>query len=75
MISSPHDLRKYFFDLIDKEMVSHEENKNGLIFAKMNSLEDDQIIEKLYTASQAGVKIKLVVRGAQRDVTQQYAMS
>ena len=63
VISSPHDMRKYFFDLIDKEMESQLAHKNGLIIAKMNSLEDTQIIEKLYAASQAGVKIKLIVRG------------
>jgi len=63
VISSPHDLRKYFFDLIDKEIEAQEKHKNGLIIAKMNALEDTQIIEKLYTASQAGVKIKLIVRG------------
>jgi len=63
VISSPHDMRKYFFDLIDKEMESQLAHKNGLIIAKMNSLEDTQIIEKLYAASQAGVKIKMIVRG------------
>ncbi len=63
VISSPHDLRKYFFDLVDKEIAAQKENKNGSIFAKMNSLEDPQIIEKLYEASQAGVKIRLMVRG------------
>lgn len=63
VISSPHDLRKYFFDLIDKEIASQAAHRNGIITAKMNSLEDPQIIEKLYEASQAGVKIKLLVRG------------
>ncbi|MBF0511643.1 MAG: polyphosphate kinase 1 [Candidatus Omnitrophica bacterium] len=63
VISSPHDLRKYFFDLIDREIKAQQEYKNGLIIAKMNSLEDTQIIEKLYAASCAGVKIKLIVRG------------
>ncbi len=63
VISSPHDLRKYFFDLIDKEIEFQKEHKNGAITAKMNSLEDVQVIEKLYAASQAGVKIKLIVRG------------
>jgi polyphosphate kinase len=63
VISSPHDLRKYFFDLIDKEIASQQAHKNGLIIAKMNALEDTQIIEKLYAASQAGVKIRLIVRG------------
>lgn len=63
IISSPYDLRKYFFDLIDREIEEHVKNKNGLIIAKFNSLEDVQMIEKLYAASQAGVRIKLIVRG------------
>ena len=63
IISAPYDLRKYFFDLIDREVGEHAKHKNGLIIAKMNSLEDTQMIEKLYEASQAGVKIKLIVRG------------
>jgi polyphosphate kinase len=63
VISSPYDLRKYFFDLMDREIEFQAKNKNGLIIAKMNSLEDVQMIDKLYVASQAGVKIKLMVRG------------
>jgi len=63
VISSPHDLRQYFFDLVDKEIVAQQTHKNGLIIAKMNALEDTQIIEKLYAASKAGVKIRLIVRG------------
>jgi polyphosphate kinase len=63
VISSPHDLRKYFFDLIDKEIVAQHAHKNGLIIIKMNALEDTQIIEKLYEASKAGVKIRMIVRG------------
>ena len=46
-----------------KEMESQQAHKNGLIIAKMNALEDTQIIEKLYAASNAGVKIRLIVRG------------
>ncbi|MBF0489216.1 MAG: polyphosphate kinase 1 [Candidatus Omnitrophica bacterium] len=63
IISSPYDLRKYFFELIDREIEEHGKHKNGSIVAKFNSLEDVQMIEKLYVASQAGVKIKLIVRG------------
>lgn len=63
IVSSPNDLRKYFFDLVDNEISSQKKNKNGFIFAKMNSLEDPKIIEKLYEASNAGVKIRLLVRG------------
>jgi polyphosphate kinase len=63
IVASPNDLRKYFFDMIDAEIVFQKKNKNGMIWAKMNSLEDPKIIEKLYEASNAGVKIRLVVRG------------
>ncbi len=63
IISSPNDLRQYFFELINQEIEYQQKYKNGQIFAKFNSLEDPKIIEKLYEASQAGVKIRLVVRG------------
>jgi len=63
IISSPYDLREYFMELMDKEMEFHKKNKNGFIFAKMNSLEDPKMIEKLYAASNAGVKVKLLIRG------------
>ncbi len=63
IVSSPYDLRQYFFEMIDKEIEYHKKYKNGFIFAKMNSLEDPQIAEKLYEASNAGVRIRLIVRG------------
>jgi len=63
IIASPNDLRKYFFELIDQEIEFQKRYKNGWIFAKMNSLEDPKMIEKLYEASQTGVKIRLLVRG------------
>lgn len=63
IISSPYDLRHYFLELIEKEIEHQKRYKNGSITAKMNSLEDPQIIEKLYEASTAGVKIRLLVRG------------
>ncbi|MCB9772096.1 MAG: polyphosphate kinase 1 [Candidatus Omnitrophica bacterium] len=63
IVSSPYDMRKYFLDLIDREIENQKRFKNGFIRIKMNSLEDVTIIEKLYEASNAGVKIKLVIRG------------
>ena len=63
IVSSPYDMRKYFIDLIDREIENQKRFKNGAIRAKMNSLEDVTIIDKLYEASNAGVKIKLVIRG------------
>ncbi|MEI7905436.1 MAG: polyphosphate kinase 1, partial [Candidatus Firestonebacteria bacterium] len=63
IVSAPNDLREYCFELIEKEMECQKKYKNGLIIAKMNSLEDPKIIEKPYEASCAEVKIKLIVRG------------
>ncbi|MCX5681733.1 MAG: hypothetical protein NT079_05630 [Candidatus Omnitrophica bacterium] len=62
-VSAQQDLRQYFFELIDQEIENQKRHKNGAVFAKINSLEDPKIIEKLYEASSAGVKIKLLVRG------------
>jgi polyphosphate kinase len=63
IITAPDDLRNYSMMLIDREIRFHKKNKNGAITIKLNSLEDPQIIEKLYEASQAGVKVRLIVRG------------
>ncbi|MBF0386979.1 MAG: polyphosphate kinase 1 [Candidatus Omnitrophica bacterium] len=63
VISSPYDLREYFFELIDKEIEFQRAYKNGFVFAKMNSLEDTRMIDKLYEASREGVKVHLIVRG------------
>ena len=63
IVASPNDMRKYFFELVDKEIEFQKKYKTGSIFAKMNSLEDTQMIDKLYEASAAGVKVKLIVRG------------
>lgn len=60
---APFDIRNDLIDYIDKEIAYHKQYKNGRIIAKMNSLTDKPIIEKLYEASQAGVKIDLIVRG------------
>lgn len=63
LIVAPFDIRDVFIDRIDKEIKSHKENGNGKIIMKMNSLTDKAIIEKLFEASQAGVKIQLIIRG------------
>jgi polyphosphate kinase len=60
---SPHALRKSFYQLIDVEIRNAREGKEGLIIAKMNALVDKGMVDKLYEASQAGVKIQLIVRG------------
>ncbi|MFC3882418.1 RNA degradosome polyphosphate kinase [Bacillus songklensis] len=60
---SPFGIRKAFLKLINEEMLYHKQYGNGRIIAKMNSLTDKKIIMKLYEASNAGVKIDLIVRG------------
>ncbi len=60
---APLWLRDKFVDLIEREKKNAAEGKTAYIIAKMNSLCDMEIIEKLYEASQAGVKIELIVRG------------
>lgn len=63
LIVAPFDIRDVFIDRIDKEISNHLEHGNGKIMMKMNSLTDKAIIEKLFEASQAGVKIQLIIRG------------
>lgn len=60
---APFDIRRNFIRLMNKEIQFHKKKGNGRIIAKMNSLTDKEIIMKLYEASQAGVKIDLIVRG------------
>jgi polyphosphate kinase len=63
LIISPHQLRGELLRLIDVEMANARAGKQSGIWAKMNSLVDPAIIDKLYDASSAGVPIDLVVRG------------
>jgi polyphosphate kinase len=60
---APNDMRRKFVDAILEEMRIHQEHGNGHLILKMNSLVDRESIRALYTASQAGVKIDLIVRG------------
>ncbi|MDQ2892400.1 MAG: RNA degradosome polyphosphate kinase [Pseudomonadota bacterium] len=60
---SPRDLRKELMTRIDTEIANVKAGKPGSVWAKMNSLVDPTIIEKLYEASQAGVEIELIIRG------------
>ncbi|MFL2099987.1 RNA degradosome polyphosphate kinase [Desemzia sp. FAM 23991] len=60
---SPFDIRDSYIEDIDEEIAFHQQHGNGHIIAKMNSLTDKVVIDKLYSASQAGVKIDLIIRG------------
>ena len=60
---SPRSLRRQLIDLIDGEIANARAGRPAAIWAKMNSLVDAAIIEKLYEASGAGVEIDLIIRG------------
>lgn len=60
---SPRYMRNDLMTLIDREIANERAGKPGMIWAKMNSLVDPALIEKLYAASNAGVDIDLVIRG------------
>lgn len=60
---SPRDLRHNLMALIDAEIAHARAGRTGSLWAKVNSLVDPLIIEKLYEASGAGVEIDLIVRG------------
>ncbi len=63
LIVSPHYSRNRFEEMIDREIAYAKQGKSAGIRLKFNSLSDYGMIDKLYEASQAGVKIKLIVRG------------
>jgi len=60
---SPTESRQRFIELIERESAASTPDQPGLIMAKMNSLEDKALIQALYRASQAGVRVLLNVRG------------
>ncbi|MFO7939393.1 MAG: polyphosphate kinase 1 [Bacteroidales bacterium] len=63
IILSPFSTREHFLKLIDFEISQARNKKRAHIIVKLNSLIDIDMINKLYEASQAGVKIKLIIRG------------
>lgn len=63
LLVSPNDMRKKFIALIHKEIKNKELGKEAYILCKVNHITDKALVECLYEASAAGVKINLVVRG------------
>ena len=63
LIVSPHYTSSLLFSLIDKEIENSLNGKKSQIILKLNSLTSHRFIDKLYEASNSGVKIKLIIRG------------
>ncbi|MGB1314318.1 polyphosphate kinase 1 [Bizionia paragorgiae] len=63
IITSPHYTKNAFFNLIDNEIENVKAGKPAYIRLKMNSISSYKMIDKLYEASKAGVKIQMIVRG------------
>lgn len=63
LIAAPINLRETLLEMIQLETVAAKNGNSAFIRAKVNSLVDKEIIDALYKASQAGVKIRLNVRG------------
>ena len=63
LLQSPFTLLKRLLELIEKEASNARNKKEARIIVKMNSLVDPDLIRALYRASQAGVKIDLIIRG------------
>lgn len=60
---APYGLKRRLIRLILREAMRKREGRSALIMAKMNALVDEEVMEALYKASQAGVQVKLNVRG------------
>jgi len=63
LLVAPINLREKMLKLINRETENKSNGKDAHIIVKINSLTDDKIVRALYRASQAGVKIDLIIRG------------
>ena len=63
LLVAPHSIRTGIIERVEREIVAHRENGGGRIRLKMNALVDEQVIDALYRASRAGVRVEVVVRG------------
>ena len=63
LVVSPHYTQTYFIKLIDREIAHAKAGKDAYIKIKMNSFTSYKMVDKLYEASNAGVKIQLIIRG------------
>jgi len=63
LMMAPYDLREGMLHLIDREIGHAQAGRPAAIFVKMNALVEESMIEALYRASQAGIKVNLLIRG------------
>jgi polyphosphate kinase len=63
LLVAPINMRQRFIELIRREVAHCAAGRGGHVIAKMNALEDREIVEELYAASAAGVEMDLIVRG------------
>jgi polyphosphate kinase len=63
IITSPHYTESALFKLIDNEIENIKKGQSGYIKVKMNSITSYKMVDKLYEASNAGVKIQMIIRG------------
>ena len=63
LLVAPHSIRAGIIERVEREIAAHREHGGGRIRLKMNALVDEQVIDGLYRASQAGVRVEVVVRG------------
>jgi|TARA_B100000959_G_scaffold36984_1_gene35637 polyphosphate kinase len=63
LIVSPHYTSSILFSMIDHEIENSKKGKKSAIILKLNSLTSYKFVDKLYEASNSGVKIKLIIRG------------
>ncbi len=63
LLVAPFSARRIFTEMVEREIELANDGKEGLVILKMNSLEDKSMIKELYKASNAGVKVRLLIRG------------
>ena len=63
LLVAPHGIRTGIVERVEREIAAHRESGDGRIRLKMNALVDEQVIDALYRASRAGVRMEVVVRG------------
>jgi polyphosphate kinase len=63
LLVAPHGIRTGIIERVEREVAAHREHGGGRIRMKMNALVDEQVIDALYRASRAGVRVEIVVRG------------